>query len=196
LTDYVKSGKPLLLLLDPMPAFNLQLAPNEIAQAGMMLPGAAPPTSTKANLRPMLDALGITWQTNRIVWDNYNPQPQLKSLPKEFVFVGKGFNQKEPVTAGLQEMVLLYPGLLKPRSEGPKFTPLLEAGPDSGTVRWEDLVQQSLFGTAIDQNVKHAPEEAPHVLAARITGSANAIAIADVDLMGEQFFELRRRGIE
>ena len=198
LTDYLKSGKPVLLLLDPMPAFNLELAPQDIQQQASPFQTQPPPQSPKANLRPMLEAAGVTWPTNRIAWDDYNPHPQLKSLPKEFVFVAKGFNQKEAITAGLQEMVLLYPGVLKSRSDfAGQVIPLLETSGDSGTVRWEDLVQRSLLGSvAVNQDVKHMPEEGKQVLAMLVKGPVNAVIAADVDLMGEQFFELRRRGIE
>jgi ABC-2 type transport system permease protein len=181
LTAWVKSGKPALVLFDPMPAFDLNLAPEQ--------------ATAKANLRPLLDALGITWQSNRIAWDNYNPHPQLKSLPKEFVFVGKGFNAKEPVTAGLQEVVLLYPGVLK-SNRGAGFTPLLETSNDSGAVRWDDIVQTSVLGTAVNPDPPHNSQGKPEVLAARIQDGANAIVVGDVDLMSEQFFDLRRRGIE
>jgi ABC-2 type transport system permease protein len=149
-------------------------------------------------LKPLLDAAGVTWQTEHIVWDDYNPHPQLKSLPKEFVFVGSGFNQKEAVTAGLQEMVLLYPGELKARSDAAgQVIPLLQTSVDSGTVRWQELVQRTMFGAiAINPTLQHTPENERHVLAVRVTGPVNAVIVADVDLMGEQFFELRRQGIE
>jgi len=191
LTAWVKQGKPVLALLDPLPAFDMKLAPQELPEAAS--PFGAPPAAPTArpNLAGLLEALGVTWQSNRIAWDNYNPHPQLRSLPKEFVFVSKGFNQKDPVTAGLQEMVLLYPGELKPRTS---FTPLLETGADSGVVRWESLVGRTLFGgIGINPDVPHRPDDEKHVLAARVN---KAIVIADIDLMGEQFFELRRRGIE
>lgn len=182
LTDYVKRGKPALLLVDPMPAFNLELAP-------------------KNNLHALLDLLGVTWQFDRIAWDNYNPHPQLKRLPKEVVFIGKGFNPRDAITAGLQEAVLLYPGVLKSQGGGPPFVPLLTTSPDSGTVRFEDLVQRSPFGVAINEAVAHQPDEGRHVVAARVqgrgpSGPVNAIVIADVDLMGEEFFDLRRKGAE
>jgi ABC-2 type transport system permease protein len=198
LTEYGKSGKPVLLMLDPMPAFNLELAPQDIQQQSSPFQTQPPASTPKANLRPLLEAAGVTWQTNRIAWDNYNPHPQLKSLPKEFVFVGKGFSQKDPISAGLQEMVLLYPGMLKERSDAAgQVIPLLETSGDSGTVRWEDLVQRSMFGgVAINEDMKHTPEETKQILAVRTKGPVNAVIIADVDLMGEQFFELRRRGIE
>jgi ABC-2 type transport system permease protein len=184
LTAYVGRGKPTLLLVDPMPAFDLDLAPQE----------------SKTNLRPLMDLLGITWQTNRIAWDNYNPHPQLKSIPKEVIFVGKGFNQKDPITAGLQEVVLLYAGVLKSQGGAP-FVPLLKTSPDSGVVRWDDLVERSMFGVAINQDAPHNPDEGNHVLAARIQGKGsagplNAIVIADADVMSEQFFDLRRHGVE
>jgi ABC-2 type transport system permease protein len=191
LAAYAKGGKPMLLLLDPMPAFDLTLAPQEIAQAGQFLPTALPP-APRANLQALLEAVGVVWQQNRVAWDNYNPHPQLKSLPKEFVFASKGFNAKEPVTSGLQEVVLLYPGSLKGRAGAP-FTPLIQTGAESGAVRFEELVQRQLFSIAVNQNAPHKPEKEPHVLAAK---ARNAIVIADADLMGEQFFELRRRGIE
>jgi gliding motility-associated transport system permease protein/gliding motility-associatede transport system auxiliary component len=199
LTAYVKTGKPVLLMLDSMPAFNLDLAPQDVQQqASPFQMQQPPPQSPKANLRPMLDAAGVTWTANRIAWDNYNPHPQLKNLPKEFVFVAKGFNPKEPVTAGLQEMVLLYPGTLQPRSDAPgEVIPLLETSGESGAVRWAELVQRNfLGGVAINQNLQHTPEESRQVLAVRVKGPVNAVIVADVDLMGEQFFELRRRGIE
>ena len=191
LAAYAKRGKPMLLLLDPMPAFDLTLAPLEIAQAGQFMP-QAPAPAARANLQALLEALGVSWQQNRVAWDNYNPHPQLKSLPKEFVFAAKGFNPKEQVTAGLQEMVLLYPGSLKSRSGAP-FTPLIQTGTESGAVRFEDLVQRQLFSIVVNQNAPHKPDKEPHVLAAKLK---SAIVVADVDLMGEQFFELRRRGIE
>ena len=198
LTEYVKSGKPVLLLLDPMPAFNLELAPQDIAAQPSPFQPQPPPPKPRADLRPLLEAAGVTWQTDRVVWDSYNPHPQLKGLPQEFVFVGKGFAPKEAVTAGLQEMVLLYPGALQVRSDaGGQVVPLLETSGDSGTERWQDLVQRTIFGqVAINPNLKHTPEKGAQVLAVRAKGAVNAVIVADVDLMGEQFFELRRRGIE
>ena len=179
LTSYVKLGKPVLLLMDPMPAFNIELAPT-------------------ANLSGLLQTLGIAWQANRVVWDNYNPHLQLKTLPKEFVFAGpKSFSSKEAVTAGLQEVVFLYPGALSTRSDSSNtLTPLIETTVESGVERYEDLVDRSMVGVAINQELPHKPDGIKRVLAMRVSGKANAIVVADVDLMSEQFFELRRRGVE
>jgi ABC-2 type transport system permease protein len=179
LHEYVKSGKSVLLLLDPLPAFNIELA-------------------ASANLQPLLQTLGLNWQTDRIAWDSNNPHPQLKTLPKEFVFAGpKSFASSDPVTAGLQEVVLLYPGVLTPRTDSlNKLVPLIETTTESGATRYDDLVQRSMLGVAMNNDLPHKPDGKKRILAIRATGKVNAIVVADSDLMGEQFFELRRRGIE
>jgi ABC-2 type transport system permease protein len=200
LIAYVKAGKPALVLVDPLPAFNLELGPQE-APPGLFQTAA--PTTPKTNVRPLMDALGVTWATDRIVWDNYNPHPQLKNLPPEVVFIARGNQAKEPfgtkdeISSGLQEVVLLYPGGLRPRGGGGiEFIPLLHTGQASGALRWDQLVERSLFGVALRTGLPHTPEKEGYVVAARVKGAANAVVIADADMMGEQFFELRRRGVE
>lgn len=193
LTAYLSQGKPALILLDPLPAFNLSLSPSAAREN--------PP-----NLAPLMKALGIEWRSDRIVWDNYNPHPQLRSLPPEIVFVAKGnqapmpFQDKDAVTSGLQEVVLLYPGAIAPRSgSGVEFTQLLTAGKDAGALRWTDLVQPSIFGGfSILRGIPHTAGKDIHILAARVRAPSgvNAIVVADADWLGEEFFEIRRRGIE
>jgi len=203
---YVKQGRPALVVVDPLPAFNLELSPTELPPGPFQPPqtGAAP----KTNVRPLMEALGVTWPADRIVWDTYNPHPQLGNLPPEVVFIAKGnqagdaFHPKEEITSGLQEVVLLYPGSLRGRgAAGVEFIPLLKTGKASGALRWDQLVERSMFGTALRTGLPHNPDKEGHVVAARVRGSSgdskvNAIVIADSDMMGEQFFELRRRGVE
>jgi ABC-2 type transport system permease protein len=65
-------------------------------RSGSRAAGGAAGGPPKANLRPLMDLLGVAWQTNRIAWDNYNPHPQLKSLPKEVIFVAQGLQSERP----------------------------------------------------------------------------------------------------
>jgi ABC-2 type transport system permease protein len=92
--------------------------------------------------------------------------------------------------------------VLKP-AEGAstEFSPLLETSNDSGAAMWNRLVQRSIFGVQLATNLPHEPDEESYVIAARVEGKEaenpiRAIVIADVDMMGEQFFELRRQGVE
>jgi len=204
LTAYVKTGKPVLVMVDPLPAFNPELSPQQLPQ-GPFMPAAAP--RTIANLKPLMEVLGVDWERDEIVWDKYNPHPQLRNLPPEVVFLAaanqgaESFNVKEPVSSGLQELVLIYAGSLKPVGNAASFVPLLQTGKQSGITRWSRLVQPSLFGIQLVSNLPHEPDQESYVVAARVKGSnsdqrVNAIVVADIDMMGEQFFQLRREGAE
>ena len=121
---------------------NLQLAPSVPKQAPGGPFGGGPPPEPKGNLRPLLDLLGIDWPDNQIVWDAYSPHPQLGITDPEVVFVGKGsgakdaFNESQPISAGLQEVVMLFPGLVRPKgSPALKFIPLLRTDELGGTAQ-------------------------------------------------------------
>lgn len=203
LTAYVQKGKPALIVVDPLPAFSLQLSPGAAAET----PEGQTPATTVSDTRPLMNALGVEWNPSLVVWDTYNPHPQLRSLPPEIVFIGKGnqapmpFQLQEDATSGLQEVVLMYPGQLRERSDGKtKFTPLLTTGSASGTLRWNQLVQRTMFGTNMVQGQAHNPTGKLEVVAARVarTGSEplNAMVFADADMIGEQFFDIRKTGVE
>ena len=219
LTDYVRAGHPTLLFLDPLPYINPSLA-TEVPKAPAGGPfGGGPPPEPKGNMAPLLDLLGIEAPGGEIVWNTYNPLLNLPELPPEFVFVGKGsggadaFNPAEPASSGLQEMVLMFPGLLNSKGTGPKFTPLLQVSGIGGTIPFAETVQQSFMGVGgINPNRRHVPTNLTYTLAARIEGKPaadpaakpdakppaeiKAIAIADLDMISEQFFEIRRRKID
>jgi ABC-2 type transport system permease protein len=233
LTDYVKKGGPTLLFLDPFPVDNPQIAPEvpKMPPGGPF--GGGPPPEPKGNLRPLLDLVGLDWPSTEIVWNMYNPHPQLADLPPEVVFIGRGsgaedaFNSSQIATSGLQEIDTLFPGMLRPRSgSGPEFIPLLRTSDRGGTLSWTEAAQQGFMGiSGINPRRRHIPTDSSYTLAARLTGPASAdtpkaeasgkdaakkdeprkeekpatikaIAIADLDLISEQFFELRRRKIE
>ena len=207
LAEWVKAGNPALLVVDPLPAFDISSSPHQVPQSPFQ---QGQPQRVPTDTKPLMDALGVVWETDNIAWDKYNPHPTFRNLPEEVVFLGEGndyegtFNQDEPVTSGLQETVLLYAGVLMPAEDSDadtEFTPLLRTGTDSGTTSWFRLVQQSMFGTQLATNLPHDPDDESHIVAARVSGTGedspvHAIVIADADMLGEQFFELRRQGVE
>ncbi len=230
LTAYVRKGGPTLLLLDPLPMENPQISPELPRQSPGGPFGGGPPPEQKGDLKPLLDLIGLEWPNTEIAWNSYNPHPQLDFLPPEVVFVGRGsgakdaFNPKEIATSSLQEVVTLFPGLLRPiGGPGPEFTPLLRSSENGGLIAWRDVVQQGFMGIqGLNQNRRYEPMHTEYTLAARLRGvpadaskpsnpsdkkedakaekpksaAINVIAIADLDLISEQFFDLRRRKIE
>ena len=207
LTTWITTGNPTLLVVDPLPAFNIESSPQQLPPSPFQ---QGRPQRVPTNTKPLMDALGIVWATDQIAWGKYNPHPSFRNLPEEVVFLGAGsgyeatFNEDEPVSSGLQEVVFLYAGVLKPAEDSEAetlFMPLLRTGTDSGTTLWFRLVQQSIFGMQLATNLSHEPDAESHVLAARVSSEdkdqpIHSIVIADADMLGEQFFQLRRQGVE
>ncbi|MCA1685928.1 MAG: Gldg family protein, partial [Planctomycetia bacterium] len=224
LTAYVKNGGPTLLFLDPLPVENPSIAP----EAPRMPPGGpfggGPPPEPKGDLKPLLDLVGLDWPTTEIVWNSYNPLQQRPDLPPEIVFIGRGsgeteaFNSRETVTSGLQEVVGIFPGLLRPKAGvGVEFTPLLRTNAEGGTLAYDQATTRGMLGGMSLNPVRpHFATGKAYTLAAHLEGEApavskakdepkkpapkarkvHAIAIADLDLISEEFFELRRQKVE
>jgi ABC-2 type transport system permease protein len=227
LTTFVKQGGPTLLLMDPFPVDNPQIAP-EVPKPPPGGPfGGGQPPEQKGDLTGLLQLINVEWPTTEIVWNPYNPHPQLADMPPEVVFIGHdpfavdAFNPDQAATSGLQEVVALFPGLLRARNggAGPEFTPLLRTSDKGGIIAWDEAVQQGFMGVSgINPRRRHFASGQAYTLAARVKGAApaetkpdsppdetkadekpatiNVVAIADLDMVSEQFFEIRRRKIE
>jgi len=228
LTAFVRRGGPTLLFLDPYPMVDPTLAPSVPRMPAGGPFGGSPPPEPKGDLKPLLDLLGLDWPGTEIVWNPYNPLKKQPDLPPEIVFVGKGsgtieaFNEDEIVTSGLQEVVMIFAGLLRPRGgPGPEFTPLLQTSTKGGTLAFDQATRRNMFGGVSPSPERpHFATGRPYTLAARLKGEApaeddkdkdkpqekgkaaakpatlHAIAIADLDMIAEQFFAMRREKIE
>ncbi|MCH9032790.1 MAG: Gldg family protein, partial [candidate division Zixibacteria bacterium] len=224
LKDYMLSGNPTLLLIDPLPTVNIGLSPVQEsgAQTNPFMRSQGPQPDPKGNVYGLMNSIGISWSKASIIWDSYNPHPDFAHLPPEVVFVGAKsgaqvpFNQNSSVTSGLQELVLLYPGYLNPITQpGITFTPLLTSSPVSGNLNWQQLVQRSFFGVSMNRNPRRgAPTPTEYIFAASIKGEIpssdstalskleeganklNVIVVADLDFISSQFFQIRNLGIE
>ena len=175
---FIESGIPALLLIDPMPVVNLGLAPSEVAGANQnpFMRNQGPPPKQKGDIQGFLSGLGVSWDKSIIVWDTYNPHPDLEQLPPEVVFVGRGnenenaFNAENNASAKLQELVMLYPGTVSPVIGGDfEFQPLIRSGFVSGRFSYHQLVQRSFLGVSLNRNLPHRPDGSDYVLAAMVT---------------------------
>ncbi len=218
LKEYIERGTPTLLVVDPLLMINVGLSPSERSGANRnpFMNRNSPPPKPKGNIQAFMQELGFEWNSAQVVWDYYNPHPDFAQLPPEFVFVGRGngnpdsFNDEHKASAGLQELVLLYPGSLQKALGTPyEFTPLLKSSRESGTLFYQSLVQRSFFGMQIvSRGLRRIPNSLDYTFAAHVQGAVgstdttiaeprkqvNVIAIADLDFISEQFFEIRKRG--
>jgi ABC-2 type transport system permease protein len=126
---------------------------------------------------------------------------------------------KDPASKDLQEVVLLFGGDLKPRGGNLEFTPLLRTNEDGGTLLWQDTVQRGFMGMMnLNRMRAYFPSNLAYTLAARVKGKLPAakkdeakdrkddtrkeevkgdkpvhvVLIADLDLISDTFFQLRR----
>lgn len=229
LTAYIQNGGAALLCLDPLPLADPSIAPSEPRQSpGGMFGGGQQP-EPKGNLLPLLDLIGVEWPTTQIVWNTYNPhRQQLPDLPPEVVFVGRdsagdeAFNADQAATKGLQEVVLLFPGLLRPKMGAAqvKFTPLLRTDNRGGTLSYDQVIQRGFMGSGLNPNRNYFRSGDAYTLAARLQGEPakdaekkegdaekkegeagkarkgiNVIALADLDMISETFFNLRKKQV-
>ncbi len=187
--DYIRSGKPALILVDPLPAVNPTLSPSEWVGDGnpFTYPPGQPRPGPRGNVREWIRDLGVDWEPTRIVWDSYNPHPELAHMPEDVVFLGAGnenpatFDAGDPMTARLQELVLLFPGSLQavddPRFE---FQPLLRSGTVSGANGYFSLVRGTPFGPQVNPSPPRRQDDDDYIVAARIR-SVGEDAPADVE---------------
>ena len=190
--EYIRQGRPAMVLVDPLPAVNPTLAPTEWVGEGNPFtypPGSARP-GPRGDVRQWMRDLGVDWEPTRILWDGYNPHPELSHMPSEVVFLGAGnenpetFNPGVDVVRDLQELVFLYPGFLRP-ADGPdadpevEFEPLLRSGLVSGHTGYFSLVRQSFFGPSINPNPVREQDDEDFVVAARVRRAGSPPPPAD-----------------
>ena len=211
----VARGVPTLLVDDPLPVFDVGMSPSEESGANVnpFMRNRGPQPKPKGGINSFLARFGILWNKTQIVWDRYNPHPELANLPPEVVFVGRGnanpqsFNQTYLASTGLQEVVFLFPGsVAKENSSSFGFEPIIKSSLTAGVTDYNQVVQKSFFGMGIvPYGGPRYTTGADYPIAARISGQsveagdttrADIIFIADLDFISDQFFEIRRRGME
>jgi ABC-2 type transport system permease protein len=230
LLEKVRAGTPALFLVDPLPIVNPSLAPSEQPgnNTNPFMRNQAPPPKPKGDIQRFLADLGVSWDASRVIWDSYNPHPDLAHLPPEVVFVGEGngnpeaFNRANSSSSKLQELVLLYPGSLDEAVDSNyQSQPLLMTGKMSGRFSYFQMISRSFFGTQLNRNLPHRPDDYEYTLAvhvtsgsqdepeknsdnendqkseeteAEVTRNLSLIVISDLDFISEQFFQIRAQG--
>jgi ABC-2 type transport system permease protein len=181
----VEAGLPTLFLVDPLPVVNVSLAPSEQPGANQnpFMRQQGPPPKPKGDIQQFLAKLGVSWDSARIVWDSYNPHPDLAHLPPEVVFVGEGngnteaFNRSHSGSSELQELVLLYPGSIDQAVDSDyELQSLLMTGKMSGRFNYFQMISRSFFGAQLNRNLPHRPDEYEYTLAVHVKGPESALS--------------------
>lgn len=223
LEEYMLKGRPTLLLDDPVAAFAPSFSAKlPLPPKGNPMMGGRPP-GEKGNLRNLMAKIGVGYDGGEVVFDKFNPLPKYQDLPPECVFLtaegGRaGISQDSPLTRDLQRILMFFAGRLRPvpAPGSVEPVPLLTTGSEvSGVTPWEKVVMQDfLFGARIMPMFERELGSGNYVVAARIRGKfptaiageqggasasnvgveAKIIVVADVDVISDTFFSLRRQG--
>ena len=224
LVAYVKSGQPVLVFDDPFPlamsrGSGVTLAPKQPkpspggAMGGMFggMNQQGPPKAAGGQATPLLQALDIAWNYDEIAWDAFNPHLEFGDIPAEYLFLSQAsgvsgaISSRSDITSGLQEVVAIYAGTVRPRAgSGLKFQPLLRTGLNSGLLGWDEFTEMSFdfmsrSPTALPKSsdeVLYVVDDDAHVIAAHVTGNdsrkLNAVYVADCDLISDWTFAQRQ----
>ena len=172
----------------------------------------------------MNKALGIEWNTGQTSYSLLDPHPNFRgdwpqerfgpSWPKQYGPYEKAFNyvknqdaveainQTSPITAGLNELLMIYPGSIAKSDDSElTFEPLLTTGKNSGVSAWNETTEDdrsfNRYTMSLTRIVKPAQaakiDDDEHVLAARITSEGdsgvNVVFIADLDFVSDYFYQ-------
>lgn len=182
----VKNGIPSAIFEDPMPIF-LRSAPGtgEPKQSpGGMFGGGGP--QPKGNISDLWKAIGIQPPGEPgplgfnpdIAWQKYNPYRmlQIDEIPDAWVFASTEvpdstdtLNAEDPITQGLNEVLLPVPGVVAaaPASDL-KLVPLIKTGEFAGTMRIEQFQQNQ--GNPEELETAQGLPKGQQILVARIQG--------------------------
>ena len=191
LVDAVEAGVPVAIFEDPRPigAGYIPGTGDPKQQGNPMFGGGR--SQPKGDIRKLWDALELQVPGQpgpqgmfhpAVVWQQYNPYPNLDAANELWVFVdeaaqgidpGEALSDQNPITDGLHQVLAIVSGAVSAKPEGSlDHTPLMTTGPLSGLINGTN-VQQILRGqTSVAREVEGlAPAQ---TLAMAIQGPAPA----------------------
>jgi ABC-2 type transport system permease protein len=215
---YLLAGRPALIVADPLPMFDIKLAPSQPMlpppQQGGMMGGM--PSEEKGNYRALLASIGVDWPDSHVAFDLENPEPQLAEAPRSIIVIGPRdgkdqFAGRGSVVEGLAQIIMLFGGELRPRLDATTvIEPLLTTGAKGGWDSFDRFIDNSIpiFGPrlrGVPSNYERLAKEdgLEHLmLGVRVSGGGsgegtrdiNAIVLADLDMFADSFFAFHERG--
>jgi ABC-2 type transport system permease protein len=113
------------------------------------------------------------------VWQDFNPEPKLGDIYKEWIFVDEAlsahgtpnpFDPDDPISAGMKQVLFFWPGSFRP-ADGSKlgFQKLAVTGQNSGTISYQDVDMSLRSGNSM--GVRRVTTHEPYIIATHVTGN-------------------------
>ncbi|MEE9602106.1 MAG: Gldg family protein, partial [Thermoguttaceae bacterium] len=225
-TAAVAAGQATAIFEDPLTRFAMDVPgtseprkPPGGMNPMMMMRQQGPP---KGNIDQLWQLLGVDFNSNKVVWKNYNPFRKLGKLDAEFVFMDRTgakepFSDSSPIASKLQLLLFPFPGsFTKAHSSTLKFDSLIRTGEENtGTVTASEVILKSPFGqSSMNPGRRQYPTDTSYILAAHIQGTVkndrplgdlgepgrpeeqeiNVVLVSDIDMIHAAFFRFREEG--
>ena len=190
--DCVKSGQPTAIFEDPMPWLNsfggvVGTGQPKQPPGGMMaMFGGQQPPEPKGDVSQLWRLLGVKFDADSIIWQDFNPETKLGDIPKEWIFIDDGlkaqnaidpFNPLDPVSAGMRQVLFLVGGSWQPEKGSKlKFTELAHTGPNTGSMTYRDYEMWNRSGGTLQPRRSLTHDQ--YIVAARVQGTV----VDDADL--------------
>jgi ABC-2 type transport system permease protein len=185
----IKGGQPTAIFEDPFPwlqSFGNIVGtsqPNRPPGGMMGMFGGGGQAKPKADISLLWKLLGVDFDGNIIIWQDFNPESKLSDIPREWIFIDEAlqslgaahpFNPDDPISSGMHQILLFMSGSIKPVTNSKlNFTRLAVTGTNTGTISVQDFMQQQQRrGFMRGQGYMEGKE--PYCVAAHITGKISA----------------------
>ena len=189
LVDAIRSGTHTVILEDPYPHFYPPQYAVGTAEPKQQDPRMSmfggPPPAPKGDISGLWRLLGIQNYPTEVIWQEYMPDRSVGSIADpQWIFVdsengaAQPLNPENPISSGLNQLLLLYPGSIAPADDNPlTFEQLAVTGAASGTVEISALNRRSpnirVFGRRTTRE--------SYILAAQIHGSLPPEDLLDLE---------------
>lgn len=202
--EAIRRGIPTAIFEDPLPVFAGSVpgtAQPRRPPGGMNMMMMQQQQLPKGEIATLWESLGVDFDGDKVIWQDYNPYRKAQQFPEEFVFIDSGataggklsrtesqeaeeggmgarelFNSKDPVVSQLQQVLFPFPGSIGEATGSElEFIPLIKTGDKSGSVRFEDLVEMTPFGPrGLAAHPRRLSTGVRYVVAAEIRGKTPA----------------------
>ncbi len=189
----IRNGVPTGIFEDPMPvALNYVAGTGEPRRPrGNPMFGGGPPPEPKCDLTKLWKLLGMEMVGEptptgegfdaQVIFQAYNPYPNVSvaNITNEWVFVSpeaptaddEALSIKDPVTAGLQEVLCIFPGGIRNLGEeGLEFTTLMKTSEEAGWISVEDYRMTQGDPREVER-AENLTRDKKYILAGRIKGT-------------------------
>lgn len=190
----VKRGQPTAIFEDPFPRIMPEVPGTSQPKrppGGMMGMMGGAQAEQKGDLSGLWELLGVDYYGDEIIWQDFNPEPKLGEIEREWIFIDQGltahetpqpFNPDDPISANMQQILLIASGAWRPDPDSKlEFKELAVTGRNSGTISYQDYEMSLRTGGMMGGDRRLSTRE-PYIVAAHITGK---ITDDDLYLSGE-----------